>query len=233
MEDKEAEKDNIYVYSEENEIDTSAPNISQIDNYVLNDDGGEDENPNKGKNGKSPLMLLLQIMLNPVNGWKAVRRQNLKSETAEKDCFYPLLALMTLSKFAVLFYSSRVELSEILIDAVTSFVSFFFGYFCILILLKIVMAKDVAGVFETNFGKVFVSLSLSSLCLFFTIMELLPMLWAVLIFLPLWTVYMVCRGTRFFRFPERRQIIYTGVLCLLIEGVPVLINWGLSQILPK
>ena len=49
MEDKEAEKDNIYVYSEENEIDTSAPNISQIDNYVLNDDGGEDENPNKGK----------------------------------------------------------------------------------------------------------------------------------------------------------------------------------------
>ena len=59
------------------------------------------------------------------------------------------------------------------------------------------------------------------------------MLWAVLIFLPLWTVYMVCRGTRFFRFPERRQIIYTGVLCLLIEGVPVLINWGLSQILPK
>lgn len=81
------------------------------------------------------------------------------------------------------------------------------------------MPKEVSESVTSEFGKVFVLLSLSSLCLFFTAIELCPMLWAVFIFLPLWTVYVVCRGARFFRFPDRRQIFCTGLLCMLITGV--------------
>ena len=118
-----------------------------------------------------------------------------------------------------------------IVDAVISFMSLFFGYFCILIILKMVMPKYIAEEFNSSFGKVSILISLSSLSLFFMLMELFPMLWAVLIFLPLWTVYLICRGIRFFKFPEQHEIGYTGLLCLVIVGVPVLISWMLSSIL--
>lgn len=228
---KEEEKDNIYVYSEEDGIDDSAPNYSQIDNYVIDEDGGD--RLRKEKVGLMSFLLLLKVLFNPAEGWKAVRRCNFSPEILQKECFYPLLALMSLSKFAEMFYSPKIELSEVVVGAVTSFVSFFFGYFCILIILRAVMKKYVADAFDSNFGRSFVILCLSSLCLFFTFTELLPMLWAILIFLPLWTVYIICKGVRFFKFPEQHQILNTGVLCLLIVGMPVLISWGLLSVLPK
>ncbi|MDE6770068.1 MAG: hypothetical protein K2J78_10130, partial [Muribaculaceae bacterium] len=167
-----------------------------------------------------------------IEGWKEVRREGITVDEAQRNCFYPLLAIMAISHFATLFYSSRVTLSQIILEAVTSFVGYFAGFFCIILLLKLLLPKGADKCVDTNFGKVFVILNLSSLCLFFTAMELLPMLWPILIFLPLWTVYVICRGTRFFRFPEEKTILCIGLMCVLIVGLPTLIEWGLNEVLP-
>lgn len=253
MEEEKKDTDNIYVYSEETdklysenqgesafdtpleyEPDTSAPNYAQYPEEASKDqvaDGRREDYPGKG--GISVFGLLLKTMFNPVEGWKAVRRANISPETFQKECFYPLLAVYAVSKFAILAYSVKANLSEVLVDAVTSFVSFFFGYFCIVILLQHLMPKESAKTFDTDFGKDLVLLSLSSLCLFFIFTELLPMLWAVLIFLPLWTVYMICRSTKFIKIPEDRQLLTVALMNLIIIGVPILLEWGLGEILPK
>lgn len=244
IKDSDVEKeDNIYVYSEEDDekdteanlepedFDTSPYNYSQMSGET---DTTEDNQNMSDERSNTPIFKLLLIMLsNPTEGWKKVRREKVTVESAQMNCFYPLLALMAISHFASMFYNSRLLVSEILVEAVTSFVGYFAGYFLIIILLKALLPSNAGKSIDTDFGKVFVILNLSSLCIFFTAMELLPMLWAVLIFLPLWTVYAICRGVRFFKFPEDKSITCTGLICLLIIGVPSLIEWGLTELLPK
>lgn len=242
MENKDS--DNIYVYSEdetlENEettnnddlsnLDKSGPNYSQVnespDEYVLEDDE-DDQQPSV-----SPLLLMFKVLINPIEGWKSVRRSRLTPERAQQGCFYPLLALLAATKFLLLAYHSTLKLQTALIDAVNSFVSFFFGYFCIIIFLKIALPGNSGKNFETNFGKVFVIISLSTLCLFYALADALPMLWAILIFLPMWTIYIICRGTKFFKFPENRAIFSTFILSLTIVGFPLLISWIMELMLP-
>lgn len=220
--------------TDESDLDNSPLNYSQAHKYEEESNESEAVNQEKAKpHNVSVFGSLLKTLINPVEGWKSVRRHKISPEVAQRECFNPLLAVLAVSKFAQLAYSSSITVSDVLVDAVISFVSFFFGYFCILIVLKMVMPKNVSSLFDTDFGKIFVIFGLSSLCLFMTLIELLPMLWAVLIFLPLWTVYIICRGVKFFKFPDQHQILNTALLNLIIIGVPMAISWGLGIILPK
>ncbi|MDE6792918.1 MAG: hypothetical protein K2J48_07540 [Muribaculaceae bacterium] len=235
---EEQENDNIYIYSEsENDedgkpIDDSGPNYAQVDPAVVNN--GHIENKAGVRIDRPNLFLLLfKVMLNPIEGWKSIRRSKVTPEELQRGCFSPLLGLLAISQFVELFFSSRITLANAIEDAVISFVSFFMGYFCILLLLRAIMPKVTTKSLDSDFGKIFVLVNLSTLCIFYSLTELLPMLWAILIFLPLWTVYIICRGTRFFVFPNNRQITCTATLCLVIIGIPTLLDWILEQILPK
>ena len=235
------EDDNLYVYTEPDdevvgtekdrnaELDNSGPNYSQAE---YPEDG---KKPEKGDGGKSTdvFIKMLEVLFNPVEGWKSIRRKSVTSDAAQQGCFYPVLAVFALSKFMGLVYNPLMTVSDALVSAVSAFVSFFFGYFCIMILLKALMPKQCRERMNSEFAKVFVIINLSSLCVFFTITDLLPMLWAILIFLPLWTVYTICRGSRFFRFPEQYSTRCTAMLCVLIIGVPCLLDWALSSLLPR
>lgn len=236
MEDKD--NDNIYIYNEETDspdisedcentyLDNSGPNYSQSEVESTDNTGNKPVYP-------SPFRLMLRVMMQPIEGWKSIRRAALSPESAQQRCFYPLLAIMAASRFAMMLYYPTKKLSETLIESVCSFVSFFFGYFFIVILLKLVMPGDSKKTFDSDFGKVFIIISLSTLCLFYTLADTFPMLWAVLIFLPLWTIYIICRGTRFLKFPQNKQIAATFILCLIIIGIPSVLSWVLEVLLPS
>lgn len=244
---KEQEKDNIYIYSEEKDSeytqdgnfdnsaeesdhgpDDSSPNYAQSNNY----EEGSEKDDGSAKQ-PSPLQLMFKVMFNPIEGWKEVRRDRLSPESVQSGCFYPLLALLALSKFASLIYSPTATLTSDLVAGMVAFVSFFFGYFCILLTLRVIMPAGARESLSNDFAKVFVMICLSTLSLFFTVLELLPMLETLLIFLPLWTVYIICRGARFFKFPDNHQIWCTAKLSIVIVGMPILIAWALVEILPK
>ncbi|MDE6577730.1 MAG: hypothetical protein K2J82_01945 [Muribaculaceae bacterium] len=236
MEDQD--NDNIYIYNEEAEehpLDDSGPNFAQAAQdpqiYAKEDNGGNESAKETIGSGKI-FLLLINLLLNPIEGWKSIRRNKISSDIVQKKCFLPLVSILAVCQFLPLIYSARVSLPFLIEKAVVTFVSFFFGYFCIMLLLNVIMPKTVTKSVSTDFGKVFVLMSLSTLCLFYILMGLLPMLWAILIFLPLWTVYLICRGARFFQFPNNIQISCTAILCLVIIGFPVLLEWGLGIILP-
>lgn len=233
----EDDRDDIY-YDEvegqnENEygddLDDSGPNYSQA--LIEDSENGEESPQSNGK--KSPFLLMLKVLFNPVEGWKSIRRSKLTVEDFQQGCFYPLLALLALSKFSLIFYAPMMNMSSVITEALSAFVAFFASYFIIIIIMKWITSGELKEKMNSDFTKQYIITCLSSLCLFFIIIQLLPMLWALLIFLPLWTVYIICRGTRFFKFPITRQITYTGILCILIVGMPCILDWALNEILPK
>lgn len=232
--DNEQEDSKLYEYNEEESSDTlddSPMNYSQSSG--ISQEKESEIKEGKGTKKNSPFILLVKVLCNPLQGWRSVRRSKLTVEESQRGCFYPLLAIMSLCYFARIFYSPTLSISDVIVSALSAFVGFFAGYFCIMILLKLLLPTSVAVRIDSTYGKVFVILNLSSLCLFFSALELFPMLWDVLIFLPLWTVYVISKGAHFLNFPDNKKIQCTGILCLLIIGVPVLIEWGLNEILPN
>ena len=241
---EEQDNDNIYVYSEypdndnpsgyadKHNLDDSGPNYSQVGNNDV--DLSEDHYRESSDSfGSSPFFLMLKVLFSPIEGWKSVRRSKPGIEEMQQKCFYPLLGIYSLSKFMRIVYNTRTPVAEVIVSAISSFVSFFFGYFCIMLIMKALMHNELEKYRNEDFSKIFVCISLSTLCLFFTLLDIFPMLWAVLIFLPIWTIYAICWGVRFFKFPENKKAAFTVILSGLIVGVPCLIDWFLQAILPN
>lgn len=198
------------------------------------DDDNEEDGENESDNRKpSPFVTMLKILFSPVEGWKSLKRTVVSPDSFASGCFYPLVALASVSVFFSKFYGADDSLQSMLTNALVVFISFFMGYFCILLLCGIVLPKECRKRIDTHFGKKYVMAALSSLALFFAIFSALPMLEPVLVFLPLWTLFCVCRGVRFLRVPKDREMVVSTVLCALILGAPIALAWLFSEILPS
>lgn len=229
------DNDNYYVLQDndgEMEEDDSprnfaAYNIEEEDKEDLDegDEGLEEKNV-------SALGLMFRIMVNPVEGWKNLRRSHIKLETLQSGCFYPLLALVAVSKFAEFFYSVNVSLGKVVTEGVIAFVAFFFGFFCVSQFLNLVLPPDMVKKFDCRFGKEYIVISMSTLALFSMLTDLLPMIWPILIFLPLWTLYIMFKGVRFFKFAVNQEMKFYIFAASAAIGMPLLIDWVLNTVLP-
>lgn len=228
------DNDNFYVLNEEDiekEPDETPLNYAAYRDEDLEDEDVDDIEVEKERKSH-PFLLMLNIMINPVEGWKKLRRNKIKAETLQSGCFYPLLAILAASKFVDFFYSVNATLSQVITEGIVVFVSFFFGYFSIPIILSWVLPRDMVEKFEIRFGKEYLLISLSTLALFSIFTELLPMIWPILIFLPIWTLYIMYKGTRFFHFQQNQEMRFFILAGASVIGVPLLIDWVLTTILP-
>lgn len=215
----------LYIVSEESvERDKIVKEMSE-------DEDKEDITEGKEIKG-SPFMALLKILINPVNGWKSFRRKKWSPEYVARDCFYPLLAVAAALRYIMLFFfDGHSDVTTALTSAVVVFITFFFGYYVVTLLSSLLMPSGCSEIFKTDDGKKFVMMNISSLVLFLIIYELLPMLTAITVFLPLWTIYIVCRGMRFMHIPKEKENSATGMACVLILGIPALCGWLFDEIL--
>lgn len=225
------DNDNLYVLQEEsNDLDDSPKNFAAYSDEERADE--ENEISLYSDKGKSPWTCLFRIMFNPVEGWKTLRRNKISVETLQASCFYPLLAILAVSRFSEFFYSVNVSLSSLVAEAVIIFVAYFFGFFCIQLVMSWILPKDMNQKFDTPFGKQFLIISLSTLALFSIFTNILPMLWPILIFLPIWTLYLMFKGARFFKFSPNREMGFFVLAGAATIGIPLLLDWGLNLILP-
>ena len=226
------DNERFYVLDEEDkDIDDSPLNFAAY-NLEERDESEEVVANEKDIKKRSPFGILLYIMFNPVEGWKKLRRSKYNVEAWQANCFYPLLAILAISKFAVFFYSVNATVSQVISESVISFVAFFFGYFSIPVVMSWLLPKEMTENFEERFGKEFILVALSTLALFSILTNLLPMLWPVLIFLPIWTLYLMFKGIRFFKFPKKEENKFFVISGVAVIGVPLLIDWALNEILP-
>lgn len=180
----------------------------------------------------SPFRLMCGVLAGPVQGWKRVKRSGLGVQDVLSRLFYPVTAFAAFSKFANLFYDANAVLSRVIVDCVVTFIAFFFSFFAIPVVTKWILPVNCTGWADKNFGKEFVAYSLSTLALFYGFYTLLPMIEPILVFLPLWTIYVICRGVRFLRVPEDRETLVSSAMSLMIAGFPIIIGWLFYKILP-
>ncbi len=258
LEDREERKGIIRQSADDYDLDdrrtcNSDKHTADFDSYTLDDDlHGEDdekeleheEEHEEGEEGEEekddnsagsrhpgPVTLLLYMMTNPVEGWKRIRRADISPEDTAAKCFYPLTALASLSVFAELLYGTLTGFTSALIKALLVFISFFFGYFLVKIMTKIFTPQACRKAIDSNFGKEYVMYLLSTLTIFYTAGSLLPMLDSLLVFLPLWTIYLATKGVRFFKFSDSRTALVTVLLCCYIILAPVAIYSLFADIL--
>lgn len=186
-----------------------------------------EESPGK----KHPVLLLLSMMINPVEGWKNIRRAHLKPEEVASKCFYPLVTLASMSEFMAYIYTVPESISSVLIQALNVFISFFFGYFLVILLERILLPASCREKAASEYGREFVMYLLSTLTLFYTLSNCVPMLEAVWVFLPLWTIYLASKGIRFFKFPDHRITMITVLICAFIILSPIGLYMIFSELL--
>lgn len=217
MKEYDPEEEPIYSIEDQDEPDPELPE----------DEEGEEEPERK----PSPISVLMKIMFSPVEGWKAMKRARFSVEEVSSRCFYPLIALAAVSDVCKMFYEANVTFSDWAVDGLTTFITFFFGYFSVLLLGGLILPKKSREVLRNDVGKQYVMMNMSTLAIFWVLIQLMPMIEPALVFLPLWTIYLVIKGVRILRVPDDVKNSTAGYFCLLIIGLPLLWNWLFSDII--
>ena len=182
--------------------------------------------------GRGPLRILLRILVSPVEGWKELRRSALSGDSVAQGCFYPLLALMAAAVFATLFYIPSTSLQTLVVDALILFISYFLGYFCVILVLKTLLPADCREAFDKDFGRELVMMSMSTLSMVQILIELVPFLQPLFVFLPLYTIYLIVKGVKYLRCPAHRETMLMVSVSLLTIGIPPLLQWLLGMMMP-
>lgn len=240
------------LYTLENEATTSlfdspAQAVSSDDKAIEEDDDEEDDAIEEdedeaeigaanqdavSKASKSPIGIMMRTLFTPVEGWKSLKRARFSTDEFASRCFYPMIALAALSEGAMLFYEANRKISDWAVEGVMTFITFFFGYFAVLLLGNYVLPRKSRDILKKDIGRQVVMLAMSTLALFYTMARCLPMIDSVLVFLPLWTIYILTRCTKILRVPEEVNSSTAGLLCMLVIGVPIFMNWIFTELMP-
>lgn len=221
--------------------DKNTNNIDQIssDDNEEFDNGGayyeiQDNDEDKEKKSRKPgfIKLFIKLLISPRVGWRDIRRAHLTGEETCRGLFYPFIALASIVNFANLLYVPEKTVSGELINAVITFASFFFSYFLIFPFSGLLLKGKSSETMRTEFGKSFVAFAMSTLCLFYILYVLLPMLEPILLLIPLWTIFIITRGIKILRIPSEEDTRATIWLSLLIVGLPVGLAYLFILILP-
>ena len=180
--------------------------------------------------GFTPILLLFGILMKGTAGWKDLRRSRLKPEQTAAGCFYPLIAMAAVCRFADWFYHPEFNLSATLISAVSIFASFFFSFFAVLVVCRWAFPQVAKSKTETSYFKLIIQYALSSLALFWIPAELMPILETLTVFLPIWTALIITKSIRFLRLPEQyhNRCMVTIVVTVII--MPYLFMWICDKI---
>lgn len=204
--------------------------MSDIISDDLNLNSEEVASEKRHKKGRNAFLLLLNILMTGTAGWKDLRRSRLTPEQTAAGCFYPIVALVSVCRFADWFYLPEFNLSTTLVSAVSIFASFFFSYFAVQVVCRWLFPYAAKTKTDTPYFKLIVQYALSSLALFWIPAEVLPILEPLTVFLPIWTAFIVTKGIRFLRLPEQHinRCMVTIVVTVIV--MPYLFMW-LSELI--
>lgn len=201
-------------------------------NYRIGEEEEEgDEDGNRKDEYGTSIYILLKIMTNPVEGWKELKRSKFSVNNIAVTCFYPLIIFASLSVFAKYIYSSFTPVSETIIEAITTFIALFLSYFTVILVAPLFLTTGTKNIFSTIIGKQYIMINISTLALFDILYNFLPMLDPILVFLPLWTIYLICKGTKILRTPVGTATRISVVASILIITTPFLWDWLFSEFL--
>ncbi len=226
--DEESENEpDSYVLDEDELPDSEdlTSSYSLPEERIADDATNEEEKEEEAFDKYIPLKLTAKILLRPVEGWKSLNRD--KTVTPIRLMAYSLMpssALAALSVIAQWIYGLKESLRYSLFESIEVFIAYILSYYCVLLGGRILLGRKIGDRLDDRYGRGLVILSLSTLAFFFSLVNFLPMLEPVLVFLPIWTIYSVTRGVKYLRLPDNRSTIATFVIVALLIGFPLLLD---------
>lgn len=199
------------------------------ENYKLEDDDDEAVTARR----KTLWSLMPQVMIMPTAGWEKVKNEGPSPEIASIRFLMPMSLLSGASAFFSYIYPDSSLQDEgrftvLLVNAVIAFCSFFLGYYVALVMMKVFLPKDSRWLPSSDFGKLMTMTGIGTLAFFHIIFEAFPMLDFILVFLPLWTIFLIFRGILVADLHSDKQILAISMACLVIIASPTLIEWVLA-----
>lgn len=224
-------EDNLYNLEEDESagLMPKEETTGDIDNGA---DAWKGVRPKIVKGRASILNIFFKILTNPVPGWRELKRSNYSSDEIASRLFYPLLALVSLSKFMDLAYDAYSTIPSLIIPAVLLFISFFFGYFFADMLYPFLLPKGAKSSINKELCKRYLLINISSLALCCIIFNIVPMLGPVIAFMPLLTIYTACKGVRIFETDKSFETQTAGMMSFLIIACPLLWFYLLTELMP-
>lgn len=197
------------------------------------EDNNKNANFNKPKsNFGNLLMMFFRLFISPIDGWKKIKGASINVDLLCRKLFYPLIAIVSLAEFIQIFYNVDITVSSALQNAIITFVSFFLSYYTILFCADFIFKPEVRAKVTSNFGKIFIVMNLLSLILFYFIYEIFPIAGPILVFTPIYTIYLIIKGIKYLRIPVDNTNHTSVILISLIIGLPMLIHYLFSLIMP-
>lgn len=178
------------------------------------------------------LLYFLKVFISPIAGWKSLKVARLKAEHFSSKLFYPIVALISAFEFFQLFYNAKLSVTTLLQDAVVTFVAFYAGYYSILFLSEFLFKKEIRASLMSDFGKIYIMINLMTLALFYLVFELIPMAGPILVFTPIYTLYLIIKGAKTLRLPDEYFSASILKLSALIIGMPIVIYYFFNLIMP-
>lgn len=175
--------------------------------------------------------MLFTTMVNPVNGWKAFRRSKITSNALTLKLLLPCCAAAGLSEYFSLIYDPLVGLGATTITAIVTFFLYFASYYLAQLLARIFLPKVMKGLPSTRYGEILAMVGISTLALFHVPVSIFWYLNELLVFLPLWTIYLIFKGMKFVKMEEGKSTYTIGVECVAILCAPLLLEYIFSFIL--
>ena len=179
------------------------------------------------KNRLHPLFAVFYLIISPLAGWKKIKGNPATPETFAQKMFYPLIALCSALSFYGMIFNPELSVSSALQKAVIIFMTWFISYFIITLSVKITIGKE-----ATPFIKKFVMSSLSTLIFFYIIYELIPQIEPLIVFTPLYTMYIIFRGAKYIGLEKGKETQSIVALCALILGIPLFLSWIFVKMMP-
>lgn len=217
-------RDSVLEYDKE-EREEGTPNAELPENEELQ------PRPKK-RRYHSPWSIFIRLFYSPLTGWKQLKNSAYSPDRTASKVFYPLVALASLGQFASKIYYPSQSLGYLLQSAVGIFISFFIGYFLVVVLCRSFLPADAKTKIDTPYGRKWLQYLMATLTLFFTIYELCPVLEPLLVFAPIFTVYLALRGVRFLRIKEASDNLVGWTVGLLCIVIPYGIYYVFDAIMP-
>lgn len=166
-----------------------------------------------------------KIMMMPSSGWERTLENGPQPEIAVLRFLLPMCLLAAGSEFFTLLYHSQLSFTDLLVNSVITFCSFFLGYYIAILFAQLFMPKDARTFPQTDYGRLLTMTGIVSLAFFHILFMALPMFDFVFEFLPLWTVFIIYKGMRIMVVSKERQTLALGVMCIVIICSPLVIDW--------
>ena len=206
--------------------------------YYDNIESAESDNNESGKtSSKTPLpnpwWVLLHLLINPKMGWRKLKKIPYQRDDFARVVFYPLLAVLAVSRFVDLLYYNEVSIAPLLQQAIAGFVSFFGGYFLVGMLARSFLPTQARTKIVKRFGQIYIMSIMSVLVMCGILSELLPWLGMLLTVPPIYCCYILAKGIKCLRIPERETMPTMVLMIVLCLGIPIAIYVLLTSLMPS